>query len=92
MLHKITHYPAPFKRVAPEWTYDLDLADRELGSLLGDVYGVLNAELRVLAAVAARTVFDRASELLGVDPATTFAEKLDELTKQGKISAMSGRC
>ena len=32
-----------------------------------------------------RTSFDRASELLGIDPANTFAEKLNELTKSGRI-------
>ena len=86
MPHKINHYPAPSKREPPEWLYYLDIVDRELGSLFGDIYGALNAELRVPAAIAARTVFDRASELLGVDPAISFAEKLEALQTQGKIS------
>jgi hypothetical protein len=54
--------------------------------LFGDIYGALTADLRVPAAIAARTVFDRASELLGVDPAISFSEKLDELAVRGKIS------
>ena len=32
-----------------------------------------------------RTVFDRASEVLGVDPAITFQEKLTKLHELGKI-------
>lgn len=84
--HKITHYPAPSKRDPPDWYFSLDIADASLGSLFADLYGALNAELRVPAAIAARTVFDRASELLGVDPAISFAEKLGELAIRGKIS------
>lgn len=85
--HKISHFPAPTKRDPPEWAMELDIKDSILGSLFGDIYGALNAELRVPAAIATRTAFDRASELLGVDPALSFAEKLDALTAKGKISA-----
>lgn len=84
--HKISYWPSPSKRERPDWAFELDVTDSELGTLFGDIYGALNADLRVPAAIAARTVFDRASELLGIDPAITFAEKLDELADAGKIS------
>ena len=41
--------------------------------------------MEVLTAIGIRTVFDRASELLGVDPNKTFADKLFELVQCGKI-------
>jgi hypothetical protein len=50
------------------------------------MYTALNNDLRVLAAIGARTVFDHSSELLGVAPGLTFARKLDELLNQGKVS------
>lgn len=50
------------------------------------MYAALDNDLRVVAAVAARTAFDRASELLGIDPAIGFQEKLDSLGANGKIS------
>jgi hypothetical protein len=50
------------------------------------MYSALDNDLRVLAAVAARTVFDRATQLLGVDPAKSFLQKLADLGASGKIS------
>jgi hypothetical protein len=46
----------------------------------------MNNDLRVLAAIGARTAFDRSSELLKVDPALGFNEKLDQLHNMGKVS------
>ena len=77
--HKLEHWPSPLKRDRPSWYYRISLQDRPLGALLDDVYGALDADLKVPAAVATRTVFDRASELLGIDPAISFEEKLKEL-------------
>lgn len=81
---KIQHWPAPTVRERPEWIFSSDL-DVDLNRLLGEVYEALDAELRVLAAIGIRTAFDRASELLGVDPSRTFAQKLDDLHGSGKI-------
>jgi hypothetical protein len=44
-------------------------------------------DARVLSAMGARTIFDRASELLRIDSALTFKEKLDQLQNKGHISA-----
>jgi hypothetical protein len=81
----INHYPKPSRRAEPEWQYRISIKDRILGNLLADVYGALNAELYVPAAVATRTLFDRASAILDVDPALNFNEKLKELLKKGSI-------
>jgi len=50
------------------------------------VYLAINNNLGVLSAVGIRTVFDRATELLGVNPADTFKDKLDHLEAKGLIS------
>jgi Domain of unknown function (DUF4145) len=91
--------PAPSKRKQPDWAsprFDLDseqfgvdselyAIDSDLASLFDDIYVALNNDLRVLSAIGIRMAFDRASELLGVDPAKSFAEKLVELAKLGRI-------
>ncbi len=64
---------------------ELITCDCDLSSLVDDVYKALNNDLGVLAAIGIRTAFDRASELLGVDPAEGFPEKLKKLVALGKI-------
>jgi hypothetical protein len=81
---RIEYYPAPAKRSRPEWLTFLDI-ERGLFDLLEETYKALNVDARVLAATGARTVFDRASELLKVDPSLSFREKLDVLQQQGHI-------
>ena len=71
--------PAPVRRQRPNWLGKIQESERDLGKLLDEMYAALDNDLRVLAAIAARTVFDRASELLGVDPVTRFKEKLNRL-------------
>lgn len=86
MPHKIAYWPAPSKRRQPEWSGGLLAIDSDLDSLVDEIYTALNGDLRVLAAIGIRTAFDRASELLGVDAAKTFGEKLAGLVQLGKIS------
>jgi hypothetical protein len=85
--HKISYWPAPSKRSRPEWSSDLFAVDSDLSALFDDIYVALNNDLRVLSAIGVRTAFDRASELLGVDPAKTFAQKLTDLVDLGKIGS-----
>lgn len=83
----ITHWPPPTKRSRPFWLDKLPKVDADLYLLLDEVYSALEQELLVLAAIGIRTAFDRGSELLSVDPARSFAEKLDALVKGGHIGA-----
>jgi hypothetical protein len=85
-----TYWPAPIARRRPTWIAELEEADRGLGNLLTEMYTALDNGLRIVSAIAVRTVFDRASELLGIDPALTFKEKLDKLGANGKISIDEG--
>ena len=81
---KITYYPAPAKRARPEWVSFLDLEEGLFG-LIEETYNALDVDARVLAAIGARTVFDRAAELLGIDPGLTFKETLGLLRNGGHI-------
>lgn len=80
-----TYWPATVNRKPPEWIESIAEADKTLGKLLAEMYTALNNDLRVLAAIGARTAFDRSSELLKVDTALTFTEKLDKLVEIGKV-------
>jgi len=83
----VIHWPVPAKRKRPVWFIDVWFCDGDLQSLLEEVYTALDNDLAVLAAIGIRTVFDRASELLGIDPELPFARKLDRLAASGKIGA-----
>lgn len=60
-----TYWPALVERNPPKWVNNIEMADEALGNLLSEMYSALNNDLRVLAAIGARTAFDRSSELLG---------------------------
>src|SRR5438874_868421 len=80
------YWPSEIARPRPNWLDALHDRDISLGLLLNEMYTALDSDLRVLAAIGARTAFDRASELLGVNPAIRFQEKLNSLGASGKIS------
>lgn len=90
------HFPSPIKREQPKWAQNFEaeklLAELgisgsgDLWNLFDDVYDCLNAELRVPAAIAIRTTFDKATEFIGIDPSLSFADKLNALLDRGRIS------
>ena len=82
----INYWPPAAKRRPPEWADNIDTKDTVLGSLFDEVYAALDNRLGVLAAIGMRTVFDRASILLGIDPAKPFEQKLDDLKAGGHIT------
>lgn len=78
----LNYWPALSKRRRPEWMseYGIHADDVDgLDSALRELYGALDNDLSMLAAIGIRTCFDIASELLKIDPALTFAEKLNAL-------------
>ena len=82
---EVTYWPAPSKRRKPEWLDELPLIDHTLAALLEEIYVALNNDLRVMAAIGIRTAFERASDLLKIDPAASFPRKLQDLLDRGKI-------
>lgn len=80
-----SHWPSPLKRSRPSWLDELISLDADLHSILKEVYSGLDGDLAVLSATGMRTAFDRATELLGVDPAKPFQQKLEDLYAAGKV-------
>ena len=83
----IKYWPALSKRKKPEWMSDYGI-DGDLNAAMVELYGALENDLRMLAATGIRTTYDIASELLGIDPSLTFAEKLDALVSSGRIGSL----
>jgi len=61
--------------------------DLDLFSILNEVYSGLDNDLAILSATGMRTAFDRATELLDIDPAKTFQQKLEDLFAAGMVGA-----
>ena len=68
---------------APDWIQELK--DPDLLELLKELYGAFNDGYRVLAAIGVRTAFDRATELLNIDPSLSFADKLKKAQSNGHV-------
>ena len=89
MNHTYNYWPALSKRARPEWMGEYGLTGVNdvdaLDTAMVELYGALNSNLPMLSAIGIRTCFDVASEVLEVDPALTFAEKLDALVETKRI-------
>jgi Domain of unknown function (DUF4145) len=84
IVHRVrTRARSVVRRRAPDWTHELE--DQELFALLEELYGALNNEYMVLAAIGVRTAFDIATESLGIDPSLSFAEKLKKAQSDGHV-------
>ncbi|MFC0385136.1 DUF4145 domain-containing protein [Muricoccus vinaceus] len=87
--HMYDYWPALSKRDKPEWIGDNSISGVKdvdaLHTAMMELYGALNSNLPMLSAIGIRTCFDVASELLEVDPALTFVEKLDALMEAKHI-------
>ncbi len=83
-----TYWPALAKRKRPEWMTPrgIDAPGLEkLDEALLELYVALDNDLLILGAIAIRTSFDVASELLKIEPNQTFEEKLTQLVEGGHI-------
>ena len=80
----ITYWPAPICRGRPAWLDELE--DESLRDVLREVYGALDADHRVLAAIGARTALDKAMVLNGATEAFGFFKKLTEMEEKQIIS------
>lgn len=80
-------WPSVPQATPPIWAnFNLSATDKILSDLLHDIYHALNNDLYMFAAIGCRTVFDRISEVLGIDTELSFAEKLEEMRKASHIS------
>jgi hypothetical protein len=82
---KAETFPRAEPRDKPTWIVGLEKTDEQLINILGEMYAAYSGGLYILAAQGLRTALDRATEVLGIDPAKTFEEKLDALKSGGWI-------
>ena len=85
-IETVKYWPPAAERRRPDWAFKIKFTDHVLGSLFDDVYTALSNNLGVLAAIGMRTVFDRASELLGIDTNKSFRQKLDALRDNDHVT------
>ncbi|WP_426052179.1 DUF4145 domain-containing protein [Brevundimonas sp. SL161] len=81
----LTTYPKPNSKTKPQWFSTVQAADRQLGQILDETYLAYDAGLLILATVGIRTAIDRTTELLKIDAAKSFQQKLEELQSGGWI-------
>lgn len=81
---KVTYHPAQTVRATPPWAQAL--GDEVLRDVLDESYLALNSGLRMLASVGARTLLDRAGNILVGDVKGGFEGKLSGLAIAGRIS------
>lgn len=79
----VTSYPKPNSKTKPHWLSKIQ--DHQLAAILNETYSAYDGGLFILATVGIRTAIDRTTELLHIDPAKSFKEKLDELGTGGWI-------
>lgn len=83
-IYKKTTYPRPAGE-RPNWIEALEKKDKPLSRIMRQVYDAVDADSFILAAIGLRTAFDRASQILKIDPAVPFDSKLQEIKKGGWI-------
>jgi len=82
---ELATYPKPEAKNKPVWFDAMQKKDAQLHNILSQMYIALDNRAHILTAIALRTALDRATEVLGIDPAKTFDEKLNELRDGGWI-------
>jgi hypothetical protein len=88
MDEDVAYWPAVSGRKRPDWFSSMVFGwenSHVLREAMTEMYVALDNDLMRLSAAAIRTAFDIASEILGIDPNLTFAEKLDELVSTSRI-------
>jgi hypothetical protein len=67
------------------WFDGIAKVDIQLSNILAEMYVAYDSESYILTAVGLRTALDRATEVLKIDPAISFEEKLTSLKNDGLI-------
>jgi hypothetical protein len=91
MDEDVAYWPAVSGRKRPDWFAPMVFGwenSHVLREAMTEMYVALDNDLMRLSAAAIRTAFDIASEILGIDPNLTFAEKLDELVSTSRINGV----
>jgi Domain of unknown function (DUF4145) len=84
-VKEFSTYPKPEAKNKPIWFDAMQKKDFQLHNILKQMYIALDNQAHILTAIALRTALDRATEVLGIDPAKNFDEKLSDLRDGGWI-------
>jgi hypothetical protein len=87
-IETIRYWPAQSRRKRPGWMSETGIDAPNVDALdraLNELYGALNNDLHMLAAIGLRTSFDVAAELLSIEPDQPFKSKLEKLVASGHI-------
>lgn len=82
---EVQTYPKSEIKTKPVWFDAMQKVDSQLHNILNQMYVAHDNQAHILTAIGLRTALDRATEVLDVDPAKTFVEKLDALFSKGWI-------
>jgi hypothetical protein len=86
LVDRFAYWPPLTKRPKPEWFKSLEHRDDLLSAILSETYQALDNDMPIAAAITMRTAFDRATELIGIDPKETFKDKMTSLVTNGEIA------
>jgi hypothetical protein len=79
-------FPAPEKKSKkPDWVWAIAKIDPQLFHILEEMYQAYEQGSFILASVGLRTVFDRATEVLKIDPGLSLEKKVELLLVNGFI-------
>ena len=79
-------FPIPEKQSSrPDWAWSLSKRDPSLGAIMDEIYRARDESGLILPAVGLRTAFDRVTEVLGIDPAMSFEEKIKTILAKGFV-------
>ncbi len=81
----VVTYPKPESTSKPVWLGAIYKIDEQLRNILNEMYVAYDNHSYILTAIGLRTALDRATEVLGIDAAKTFDEKLNDLKIGGWI-------
>lgn len=82
---EINYYPPRIARSLPRWRWTLP---QQIGGILNEVYAALQADCRTLALMGARAIMDLVI-IDKVGDVGTFAQKLEELERQGFVGTQN---
>lgn len=83
LIHSIKTFPA--RNLRPNWLDSLVCKDYVLYRILCEVYKAVGNESYILATIGLRTAFDRAIEIIGIDPELRMSQKVDAVFKEGFV-------
>jgi Domain of unknown function (DUF4145) len=86
----VENWPTPERRRKPNWFEQLRAADNALYRTVSETYAAYDQTLPILTAIGVRTSFDRATEILRIDPNLTFEKKVEALVQGGFIGSTEG--